>query len=267
MNPYCKLMYDSVRNVVSVDDKRKLLKKVEAELISIVGVEKPYSLQRCGEEDDDHILSLIELRSKLLDEMFLATPAEMKRFEHQNKRLFALTNKMYHRTAEMYRCWLKADMLPKGEKENRHYEIEGWLEYCFEDETSIITMEEDEYYGSDFLYMHNLIDDYQRNRYHRGRSEIASCSADVDSSKLPDMADEELGFVNELDDGQSWAEGSLHNPAFDKYCICYALHAICTHAPYSIADMLRMDEFWVQTDMKWDCIDNPKCESIEVLKD
>lgn len=258
MDFYSDSIYDYIRTLDNTDEIRKLLKKVEAELIKIVGVEKSYSHQKFGEEDDEHILLLIELRSEILDEMFLATPVEMKRFEHQNKRLFALTNKMYHRTAEMYRCWLKADMLPKGEKENMHYEIEGWLEYCFEDETSIITMDEDEYYGSDFLYMHNLIDDYQRNRYLRGRCEIASCSADLDSCKLPEMTDEELGFVNELDDGQSWAEGSLHNPAFDKYCICYAAHSICTHSPYSIADMLRMDEFWVQADMKWDYIDSPQ---------
>lgn len=73
--------------------------------------------------------------------------------------------------------------------------------------------------------------------------------------------------MNELDDGQSWAEGSMHNSASDHFCICYAAHAISTHAPYSIADMLRMDEFWVQTDIKWDYIDSPQCESIEILKD
>ena len=75
MNPYSKLMYDSIHNLVSVEDKKKLLKNVETELIKIVGVEKPYWLQRFGEDDDNRILSLIESRSKILDDMFLATPA------------------------------------------------------------------------------------------------------------------------------------------------------------------------------------------------
>ena len=39
------------------------------------------------------------------------------------------------------------------------------------------------------------------------------------------------------------AEGPLRIPQFDHLCVCYAVHALCTHMRYSIPDLLRMTTY------------------------
>ena len=34
-------------------------------------------------------------------------------------------------------------------------------------------------------------------------------------------------------------------PELDSVCVCHAVHDICTHKDYSIPDLLRMDDFFV----------------------
>ena len=35
----------------------------------------------------------------------------------------------------------------------------------------------------------------------------------------------------------------------EDICICHAVHDICTHKPYSIPDLLRMNDFWVEAEV------------------
>ena len=39
------------------------------------------------------------------------------------------------------------------------------------------------------------------------------------------------------------AEGHLRIPQLDHLCVCYAVHALCTHMHYSIPDLLRMTTY------------------------
>ena len=59
-------------------------------------------------------------------------------------------------------------------------------------------------------------------------------------------------LTDTLDDGTSWAEGYLHNKAYDHLCICYAMHALHTHEPWCLPDILRMDDFTVSVELKYD---------------
>ena len=71
----------------------------------------------------------------------------------------------------------------------------------------------------------------------------------------------ELGYAESADisneeamalyDGETWAEGCLMRPELDSVCVCHAVHDICTHKDYSIPDLLRMDDFFVDV-----CITN-----------
>lgn len=82
-------------------------------------------------------------------------------------------------------------------------------------------------------------------------AEIESAIVSYRPGCNPSMTDEELDCVNTLDDGETWAEGCLMRPELDSICICHAVHDICTHKDYSIPDLLRMDDFFVDV-----CITN-----------
>ena len=59
-------------------------------------------------------------------------------------------------------------------------------------------------------------------------------------------------LTDTLDDGTSWAEGYLHNKAYDHLCICYAMHALHTHEPWCLPDILRMDDFTINVKLNYE---------------
>lgn len=59
-------------------------------------------------------------------------------------------------------------------------------------------------------------------------------------------------LTDTLDDGTSWAEGYLHNKAYDHLCICYAMHALHTHEPWCLPDILRMDDFTLNVKLNYE---------------
>ncbi len=89
--------------------------------------------------------------------------------------------------------------------------------------------------------IYNLLEDG-----YDGLVEIEECSCDYSPKNTVDMTDEQLGCVNFLDDGEIWAEGHLHHPELEHLVVCHAVHDICTHKPYSIPDLLRLNDFWVE---------------------
>lgn len=56
-----------------------------------------------------------------------------------------------------------------------------------------------------------------------------------------ERAKEEL--IDTLDDGGTWTDGALFKPAFKNITVCYMLYAIICHFHYSLADVLRMNNF------------------------
>ena len=83
----------------------------------------------------------------------------------------------------------------------------------------------------------------------KGLAEIESCSISNGIDNIPDVTDKALGLTDELDDETSWAEGCLSRSELEDICICHAVHDICTHKPYSIPDLLRMNDFWVEAEV------------------
>ena len=65
------------------------------------------------------------------------------------------------------------------------------------------------------------------------------------------MSSKELGLTDNLNDGTTWYESM--QPAADKLshlCICHAIHDLSCHKPYSIPDILRMNDFCVEVAIK-----------------
>jgi hypothetical protein len=132
----------------------------------------------------------------------------------------------------------------KDESFDDDYVIRGTLRYMFCGLESILELPEDSYYGSDFEYMMELICCCLLEECNGGLSEIEECSCNYSPQSTSDMTDEQLHCVDVWDDGVTWAEGHLRRPELEHVVVCHAVHDICTHKPYSIPDLLRLNDFW-----------------------
>ena len=245
MDLYADDLADYIYQENDVDKKRALLLKVEAEIKKLMGEQEKGSLdlRHIGAVQIEKIQDLIGTRSLILNQMFQATSQEIKRFEAVNELLNSLTKKMYHRMANLYRTLINS---PKDESFDDDYIIRGTLRYVFCGVESILELPEDSYYGSDFAYMIELICCCLLEEYNGGLPEIEECSCNYSSKNTSDMTDEQLQCVDVWDDGVTWAEEHLRRPELKHIIVCHAIHDICTHKPYSIPDLLRLNDFWVE---------------------
>ena len=175
--------------------------------------------------------------------MFFATSEEIIRLKQVNSLLDELTKKMYHRTASLYRALMSSC---RDEEFDDDYEILGTLKCNIDYDSeggiygTILKLENDEFYGSDFGYMIALI-----NRMQDCES-IVECHIGYKETHTLSMGNEELDCYDHWDDGVSWNEGELNRKELEHICICYAMHAICVHNEYSLLDLLRLNDFWVE---------------------
>lgn len=106
--------------------------------------------------------------------------------------------------------------------------------------SSVLEIEDDAYYGSDFTRMIVLLAIVDRD--YKCYDEIGQVNL---SPRLVDgkvVSDDDI--INDLDDGTTWAEAWLRHPKLDHLVICHAVHDICTHKNYSVPDLLRMNRLY-----------------------
>ena len=222
---------------------RKCVHKVEGDLRSIVGdcVGKWFAAPRCDYEYEQ-LVELLNCRRDLLDKMFVATTEEVERMEQVNTRLFDLTNKMFARTEELCRKMTTTTYDPEFDN---HVDVEGTLKFEMNDEDSILPMSNDAYYGSDFAFVFEVIACLYTHKYLRCEEIEFSYCYKVDMDK------DEMQAADNLNDGQSWYHANM--PAADNLshlCICHAIYDLNMHKPYSIPDILRMNDFTVEVAVK-----------------
>jgi len=180
-------------------------------------------------------------RAQILNGMFLATPAELERFEKVNALLYDLTQKLYTHTGILYR----KTIVDYDREFTDDMEFESKLRYSYNGKSSLLWLEENEYYGSDFDRMLNILDQYV-DEYKKHREPHVRCGKSFDPEDKPDMTAKKLRLENFFDDGQPWFEGPLHHPALQNILVCYATHVFCSHHDFSIPDLLRLNDFWME---------------------
>lgn len=196
-----------------------------------------YDWSLCPEQRDK-VRMLAQDRAACLDRMFLATPDEVRRFERLNELLIRKADEMRQRSAMLYDSLLG---MRKMESFDDWYEVEGRLrvEGDSDCQDGILKLPEDAYYGSDFLFMSGIL----RELIPQGMSQ-SFCGRVLKAEELgTEKENPGDSFTHSLEDGTSWAEESLRHPALSHICICHPIHDICTHHPYSIPDMLRINDF------------------------
>lgn len=180
-------------------------------------------------------------RSYILELLFEkhCTPAEVARLEKVNSLLLDLTNQTYWRTARMLRSVLS---LPAYDQDD-DFIVEGKLVPEFDLPGSVLRLEDDNYYGSDFIRMAAILQETEEFQPAMANPRVYP---DHIEKYTPWMTDKELGCSNELDDGTSWAEAWLSIPPLRHINVCYALHALVTHMNWSIPDVLRINDYKIE---------------------
>ena len=201
------------------------------------------------ERGKEQLKELLSQRCVLLNQMFECTPDEVEAFRQVNNRLYDLTTKMHAKTLSLYQSILKVGYDPDFDDD---ITIEGTLRYVFNTEFNSVVWTEQERgnyyevtnnYGSNFTAMLDILYDF----YEDGcQPECAFCDVSYNLSHKPGMPASEMGLDDFLDDGKSWNDTPLDRPEFKEICICHAVHDFCTHKYYSIPDLLRMNDFWVE---------------------
>ena len=227
------------------------MQEVERRIKKVVNREEnnpDYFFRNFSESERELLDDLLGLREVTLDEMMLhPTAAEVERLSKLNDKLYKLTLECFEQCRNL---WLTLYRSPYKVNNRFCYDLEGTLRFEYADNDSVVHLENDDYYGSDFDYMIHLTDELISTKYGK------HCKMDTMVNAAPSIFFSTEEALNELtdtlDDGTSWAEGYLHNKAYDHLCICYAMHALHTHEPWCLPDILRMDDFTINVKLNYE---------------
>lgn len=229
-------------NKFTEEDLRERLHTIESEIKSIAGnnpdeiVLRKYLPEHKAKKNKQKPISqrkferlgeLLLERCTILNALFQATDSEMTHFRQVNEHLLSLRNKLYQRTTAM-----KHTIVSDPDFDD-DYEIEGILTYRYNDESTVLQLDNDEFYGSDFKCMCSILESYYEST---GNYNIA----------FPIGPDE----FNSFDDGESWSGPPFDSDEFKDIIIGYALHDLCNHKNFSIPDVVRLNDFWAEVVVK-----------------
>lgn len=228
-----------------VAEERRKLQTLESELKYLIGMSPTdfyVMYDKFDFETKERIVSLVKDRQCILNRMFRRTPQEIAHLKVVNDLLLDLTEQMYRRTADLYRSLLQ---MKKVDSFDDDYEINGKLSFSYNGDESVLQLEDDACYGSDFSYMIGIADVVVCKSHHYCEH-LEQFHIVYNPSHTPDITDEQLEATSFMNDGMTWGEGVLRIPELQDVVICYALHDLYDHKPYSIPDVLRMNDFWVE---------------------
>lgn len=208
--------------------QREALLRIEQQVRDIVGSD-PF-FPRNVEDNAMDLRVLLYKRFFLLGWMLKASPEEYERMRIVNQLLFDKTAQLkeaMERTCKRLRDKPKDDFIDD-------IEVQGNLFYCYNDEQSVLPMECDDEYGSDYKLMMSVNDMLQGRGLFGGKGLEFSCRYDKDDS------------IYDLDDGVSWGHEFGPAPHFEGICICHTASAFVSKFGYPVFDLLRMNDFWTE---------------------
>lgn len=242
---YIRKMNPSVEKTASL---KSFIIDIEKDILGIAGDVLDYSLiirKRLTPGQFELLDSLLGLRCWALNSMFEVhcSDEEVRRFTDINDKLYTMTERMYER-ARMVNKLIKT--MPLHEKDD-DVEAEAKLRFWEDGAPSVLEIEDDEFYGSDFTRMIVLLSLIDNDYRSYDEIERVAIYPKLAEGKL---ISDDTEIKNDMDDGTTWAEAWLRHPKLDHLIVCHAVHDICTHKNYSIPDLLRMNTFEVSVDIK-----------------
>lgn len=225
---------------LNIDGKRNVLLAIEQCIMQRAGMpDELFGFPSFDTMERQQLRKLIEMRCVVLNEMMVhPTEAEVKRLEYQNNRLLQLMDDMYEQVRNMELMFEENKVLFEDELEQ--YSFSGLLEYVYYNENSVERLDNDDFYESDFNYMHHLI--LQLIEEGCYTAEIVHIS---DSNR-------------QLCDINTCKSEYLKNDAYKSICVCSALDAVCRSNIFSIPDVLRINRFGTRASLNY-------CHSHKIL--
>ena len=242
---YIHKMNPSVEKTASL---KSFIIDIEKDILGIAGDVLDYSLiirKRLTPGQFELLDALLDLRCSALNSMFEVhcSDEEVRRFTAINDKLYTMTERMYER-AIMVNELIKT--MPLHEKDD-DVEVEAKLRFWEDGAPSVLEIEDDDFYGSDFTRMIVLLSLIDSDYKSYDEIERVAIYPKLAEGKL---ISDDTEIKNDMDDGTTWAEAWLRHPKLDHLIVCHAVHDICTHKNYSIPDLLRMNTFEVSVDIK-----------------
>ena len=207
------------------DSLRHQLLNVEAEIKKIAGSTPGYPNKGAFRRPEciEAIGKLLNDRCGLLNRMLIGTTNELEHLKKVNQHFLDLRINLQCRILEL--SWVEKSLWFDDDRV-----IEGTIHLPYNDETSVLKLEEDSLYGSDFDMMLCVLEYYYDAI---GRGNVGS---DVDLSSL-----------HRPDDGVTMDRRPFSDKMFEGLpLISEALHDLCWHKDYSIPDVIRLNDFWAE---------------------
>ena len=201
---------------------RRRLQTCEKRIIELVNWDTDYFYdESLSYEEIDQLKALLKKRQHILNKMCVYTDNEIKRLEVLNAMFIDAIRQMNQDLRNLHDGRMN---MPDMEQYNDH---PTWLDimiyYDFYAENSVLKMPEDAYYGSQFDKMLELLCAEEGNLMYKGCYGLCRQLGDT--------------FIEELCDGRPYER----NPA---------LQDLIKYHLYSVPDVLRMNKFTLEMNMK-----------------
>ena len=205
---------------------KDITQHIEKKIIQITGssIEGPDKWLQ-NNRKKKKVFKLLKERQRVINLNFIPEERNMQRLQDLNNYLLNLSQRLYNRVQE---AQSKIKLMMDNPDFDDDCEVEGILRYCFNDETSVLKLWDDNILGSNFTLMIKLI-------------------SDLTYGTPKENIEEFYHFSQPLDDGESWNEYPFDkSPVFRNIVICHAIHQLTNHQLYSIPDLLRLNDFWAE---------------------
>lgn len=225
---------NDMNQLQNINDLRDEIVGIESKIIAITGVNHDvcnhWAEDRAKREAVDHML---KRRCYLLNSMFVPSAENMFRFKRVNDHLYTLTQKMLSRIAGINATtYYVADEHEFDDNEM----VEGFLRVDFKDDSSVLKLDDDDFYCSNFVLMIKaLIELYEK--YGLQNVEFSD------------------NGINIHDKGKSWMEAPFCNwSKFNDIIICHAVHNLTNHKSFSLPDLLRLNDYLCEVRIRFQSI-------------
>ena len=221
----------------SFDEKRTQLMHIETCIKEIIGDNMDDCLWQTHERESLDIL--LHQRMLLLDSMFTLTYHSYNRMMEVNQQLNEMSIKLLNKMISICKGLACSG---RDFDFDDDIEVEGTLDFCYTDtEHSIVLLEDDMIYGSDFALMiaaQDLIKDFRFGLKH-----IVDIGMRYDKPETWSMYNNLI-----IGDGNSWTHELADD--FDGINICHSTAALSSYLHYPTIDILHMNDFVCEVNIK-----------------
>lgn len=238
-------LYDFVSNPnTSLQEKQDALALIERKIKHIaedIGFFEMEDISvRMSDKDKFALYSLLVARRYLMDQM-MGEPSNdyVERVSYQSKKLSLLMAECLKQGTGM---WNAIKATSSFDPKNGYLKYgEFVLAYQADSCQAVLSLEDDDSYGSAFPFIHRLV-------YTIGeQTDLFDNNLMRKKLILDALADKDWEEENLPSEVASWEESILFSQAFEGIKLCPAMLALHCSLPYSIPDIVRMNNFVINT--------------------